>query len=199
MCQNAWRVIRSPRRVGEKIFGLALEQNLEAGSFDEALQPGLRLFAERNQSLAIPLAGNSHHALHQAHLAVAQVDQLGDTQSGCVEYFQHRSVATAERIGDVGRREQRLDLLLGKGLRQRPADLRHLNACGGIVFQPAFAHHVAVEAAEARQLTCGGARSCTALDTPVDEFHQRVAVGVDQVHLAFAQPACQRHQVGAIG
>ena len=68
--------------------------------------------------------------------------------------------------------QQRIDFILAERFRQRTADTRHLDLCRRIVAAQAFAHDVAEEAAEARQLPRRRTRFGTTFDALGDKIEQ---------------------------
>ena len=169
MCQNAWRVMRSPRRVVPGIVRLPFQQYLDPRSLHELLQPFHRFVAQRNQALAVALADHAHHALGEIDLIVLQADELRDPQSRRIQYFEHGAVAMPQRIRYRRRLEQRIDLGFGERFRQRPADFRHGDLRGRIELDQTLANHEAEKAPKTRQLPRRRSRPGSALDARRDE------------------------------
>src|SRR6185503_12247892 len=182
----------------EQVFGLPLEQDLDAGTVDEFFDPVLRLVAERNEPLAIALADDAEHTLIQVDLIDLEIDELGDTHAGGVQHLEHRAIAVAERLRDDGRREQGFDLFLGQRLRQRAADLRHRDLRRRVLAEQAFAQQVAIEAAEARELPRRRARLRAGFDAPRDVIEDVGAARTGELDVAGLQALVQREQIGAI-
>ena len=132
----------------KQIIGLTFQQDLSARPLHELLQPAHRLIAQRNQALTVAFAHDAHHALVQVDLIVLEAHEFRDAQARCVEYFEHRAVAMAERIGHRRGFEQSVDFGLGQRLRQRAADFGHRDLGGRIDRDRGFADHETIESAE---------------------------------------------------
>src|SRR5262249_10071970 len=63
---------------GKQVVSLPLEKNFAARATGKLGQPAHRLLAQRNQPLAVTFAEYADDALIDIHLAVTQVDQLGN-------------------------------------------------------------------------------------------------------------------------
>ena len=67
MCQKAWRVMRSPRRVGNRYSVWRSSRISTRGPSTNSFTQS-RLVAERNQPLAVAFADDAQHALIQVDL-----------------------------------------------------------------------------------------------------------------------------------
>ena len=84
-----------------------------------AADPHHSRVAERHDPLLVTFAETLHVALVQPDVSEAKSDELGDAQARCVEDLDERAIADAARRRDVGRRQQRVDLIEREKPRQR--------------------------------------------------------------------------------
>src|SRR5260370_24005119 len=68
-------------------------------------------FSHRNQAVLVAFAKHSHDTHVELDIRNSHFAQLGYPQSGSIEQFEHRTVAQALRLRDVGRCDKGIDLL----------------------------------------------------------------------------------------
>ena len=83
-----------------------------------------------------------------------------------------RTIAQAEWLVDIRRREQAFDFVLGQRFRQRPTELRHRDVGRRIDADRAIAQQLPKESAKRGDLACRAARSCALRRTIGDELEQ---------------------------
>ena len=123
-------------------------QQFPAGAGTIALNPVGRLLADGHQALLAPLADACEVLLREVQVDQPDGDQLADAEAGCIQQFDHRAIAEAERRRDVGLRDQPIDFFERKELRQRGPRARRAQVVGWIVFDRAIQGEVAIEAAD---------------------------------------------------
>ncbi|MNV37353.1 hypothetical protein D3C71_1288690 [compost metagenome] len=163
-----------------------------------ALQPVLRLLAQRHQPLLAALAGHPQHALAQVDRVGRQVDQLAHAQASGVHQFQHGAVTQARRGVDVRCAQQCFDLAFRQGLRQRARQLGGFQQCRRVIGTFATLEALREKRTQRRQQTCIAARRPAVPGAPRQVIKQTCAIDPGQATASTVAPARQSFQIAPI-
>ncbi|MNZ56061.1 hypothetical protein D3C78_739990 [compost metagenome] len=163
-----------------------------------ALDPYHRFFAHGHQALLAAFAHHPQHPLAQVDLIQGQAHQLGDPQAAGIEDFEHGPVALTDRLAQVWRLQQRLDVLFRQGFGQRPPQLWHVDLQGRIDTNQFFPQQIAIEATHTREKACGRSRLVALIQAPGQVIENQLAPGIGQCHAVLLKPAIEQRQITAV-
>ena len=163
-----------------------------------ALDPLDGLIAGRHQPLFIALAEAGEIALAEMEIGGSDADELGHPHPRRVEELDHGAIAKAERRRHVRLRDQRVDLLERKELRQRRPGARRLQVVRRTAGQTAVEHQEPVVSANRRDRSSHGPRGQPPGDLLAHEFLERATIERVGLHAEPGRVLRERGQVAPV-
>ena len=114
-------------------------------------EPARGRLAERHEALLAALARDPENAVVHVHAVAGQTHDLRNAKPRSVEELEHRPIPQAEGTLRVGRLQERLDLVLTQGLRQRQTDAGILQVDRRVLRKFQMRGREGIEAANRRQ------------------------------------------------